>query len=92
MINSFIENWSICTIPSPDPLAPPECSVKILCGDVYNHPKFKDGTYVQTSMTIGVRDGKILTHSGSMYELGDVDTEYEEQYPNAKERLLNTGQ
>jgi len=29
-----------------------------------------------------------LTRSGSRYELGDIDPEYEKIYPNARKRLL----
>ena len=44
--------------------------------------------YVTTSSIISNADGKITTVSGSVYELGDVDPEYEKVYPNAAERIF----
>ena len=40
-----------------------------MSGEVYDHPRFKDGTEITTSRVIGVRDGKIITRSGSEYIL-----------------------
>ena len=34
------------------------------------------------------KDGCVVTKSGSEYELGDANPNYEAAYPNAKERLL----
>lgn len=46
------------------------------------------GNQVVTSTVIGCRNGYVLTRSGSVYELGEVDPDYEKLYSNAKERLF----
>ena len=35
-------------------------------------------------------DKKITTSSGSVYELGTVDPDYEKAFPNASERVWDT--
>ena len=83
-----LENWAIVmreTNPFKDP-----GQIKLqLTGNVYDHPRFDDGTNVITSSIETINeDDKIITYSGSEYELGKVCEDYEKQFPNAYERLI----
>ena len=82
-----IENWSIGT-PASDPYTPPEMQVTSLSGTVYGHPRFDDGVNITTSAIVALKGGRIVTRSGSEYELGQPHPEYEAAYPNAKQRAL----
>ncbi len=55
---------------------------------MYGHPNHDDGKEVSTSRIINVDDGLVFTKSGSVYELGSVDPDYELEYPGARKRLL----
>lgn len=44
-----------------------------MCGRAYGHPRFADGERVITSPIVELRDGRVVTHSGTFYELGQVD-------------------
>jgi hypothetical protein len=85
-----IENWSIVCSDYIDPYKAPEMYSSRICGEVYGNGNFDDGTVVTTSKIISVRGDIVITHSGSEYELGEVDAEYEKQFPNARERLFNS--
>jgi hypothetical protein len=39
-------------------------------GVVWNHPRLRDGTLITTSAIVELRGGRIVTRSGSTYELG----------------------
>lgn len=39
-------------------------------GVVWNHPSLKDGTLITTSAVVELGNGRIVTRSGSSYELG----------------------
>lgn len=39
-------------------------------GVVWNHPSLKDGTLITTSAVVELGNGRIVTRSGSTYELG----------------------
>lgn len=84
-----LENWSF-TIKERDPYTPPKASTPVLQGNVYGHPNPKnhDGKFIVTSRLMGKRNGHVVTQSGSEYELGEVDPNYEKAFPNAKERLF----
>jgi hypothetical protein len=84
-----LENWSF-TVRGCDPYTPPEAGEPVLQGNVYGHsnPKHHDGKFIVTSRLKGKRNGLVVTQSGSEYELGTVDPNYEKAFPNAKERLL----
>lgn len=84
-----LENWSIVSV-NFSPYTPPELLPKALHGLVYGNPKFADGEEVTTTPIAGVRDGKAVTRSGSVYELGTVNPNYEAQYPGARERFLGS--
>lgn len=83
-----IENWSM--ISSVDLYMAPELRQFALSGEVYDHPQHENGKSVTTSPLVKLVDtDKIQTFSGSIYELGTVDPEYEKMYPNARQRLLD---
>ena len=83
-----IENWVVSLYPS-DPYTPPELKSQVLSGEVFGHPRFEDGDVITTSALTGLNEaGEVVTLSGSAYSLGVPRTEYEEQFPNAKERVL----
>jgi hypothetical protein len=82
-----IENWAVVT--SGDPYTPPECRVQCLSSTAVNHPRL-GGQHVTTSKLVGQRNGLVLTYSGSLYQLGVVNPEYEAAYPDARKRLMTT--
>ena len=82
-----LENWSL-VFGNPDPWLAPELQHICLHGKVFNHPNHGNGTWIRTSRIIRKEKGFIVTHSGSKYELGKVNPDYEKEYPGAKDRLL----
>lgn len=87
MIEPRLENWSFI-VRSGDPYTAPELISGQLAGNVYNHPRFKDGEPVVTSLVVKEENGKVVTYSGSRYELGEPNPAYEQQFPDAKNRLM----
>lgn len=85
----ILKNWSVVN-PNPDPYKAPELQKGCLHGEVYGHPRFEDGHRITTSSIVGLDGDYILTYSGSEYELGDVDSEYEKIYPDVRERLFKS--
>ena len=60
-----------------------------LHGLVSGHPDIDEGERITTSCITGVsEDGCIETQSGSVYELGDVEPEYDKKFPDARNILL----
>jgi hypothetical protein len=84
-----LENWSIVQ-EELNPYQPPEMHRQCLHGKVYHHPDHADGTEITTSVIVDAHNRIVTTRSGSEYILGEVDPEYEKQYPNAKQRLFKT--
>lgn len=84
-----LDNWCMITAPI-SPYTPPECAIQRLSGIVFNSPKFADGTDITTSAPVAYRDGKVITKSGSEYELGTIEPEYEKLFPNARERFIKS--
>lgn len=86
-----LDNWALVSIP--DPYKPPETMKQYLHGEVSGNPKFVNGSSITTSRFVGItrKDGKYYgrTNSGSLYELGHVNPEYEKTYPDALNRLIN---
>ena len=74
-----LENWSV--VSNASPYTAPEAIVPSLQGTVYGHPNHEDGKHVITSHIVAVYGRKVQTWSGSIYELGTVDTKYQEAYP-----------
>ena len=51
--------------------------------------RLPDGRYVRTSYIVGVTDDDFIkTKSGSIYELGEPDEEYEKLFPDSKNRVI----
>lgn len=62
-----------------------------LCGQVHDHPVFEDGKEIVTTPPEDYLDDDVfVTHSGSKYQLGEINPEYGEMYPNAKDRIIAT--
>lgn len=63
-----------------------------LIGDVYGHPTRPDGRCIRTSTIVKIDPvaETIETRSGSIYELGKVDPDYEKVFPGARARVFNT--
>jgi len=83
-----IDNWAVV---GRDPYLAPELQTNHLIGTVTNHPAHEDGREVKTSRIVGMEEPDIvITVSGSRYVLGEIDPEYEAEYPNARERLFDS--
>lgn len=69
-----LEKWSLIYGEPSSPYQPPELWSKCIQGNVYGHPRFKDGTFVTTSSieTLDVPNKKATTLNTD-YELGEVD-------------------
>lgn len=84
-----VENWSLC--PSKvDPYLPPEFVGTELQGLVFGHPSFQDGNQIRTSPIVGCNseEGELITRSGTRYKLGQINPNYEKDFPNAREKLF----
>ena len=57
-------------------------------GFVFGHPRHLDGKELLTSPVMRCSANRIVTRSGSEYELGSVDPAYERRYPDALKRLF----
>jgi hypothetical protein len=88
-----IENWCVTPL-GRSPYTPPECEAHGLGGNVYGHPDFEDGASVTTTEGVSVRvegdNAIVTTRSGREYLLGQIDPEYERQFPNARSRLIKS--
>ena len=82
-----IENWCVLLRTSPA-LEPPERERFCLHGAVFGHPRCADGKEITTSLVVHRNGDRIVTKSGSEYELGAVDPFYESLYPNARQRVF----
>jgi hypothetical protein len=83
-----LDQWCVLSRNLPALLAP-EQERRCLHGRVSGHPRCCDGKEVTTSLLIGRHGNKVVTKSGSEYELGEADAAYEALYPQAKQRLLD---
>lgn len=83
-----LENWAVVNT---DPYRAPEDQKPHLSGKVYGHPRFEDGHDIVTShiVSIDAVNHTVTTNSGSVYELGTVDPEWEKQFPDAANRFWN---
>lgn len=60
-------------------------------GCVYNDDRFNEGASIMTSPVEYVDENdNIITYTGSAYQLGEPDPLYEQLYPNAKRRVIET--
>ena len=81
-----LEDWSITA--HKDPFRAPELTIQRLSGKIYGHPNYEDGDEITTSPISDSNGDKIVTESGSEYELGEVNQVYEALFPNARARLF----
>lgn len=83
-----LDKWSVVAHPDDrTPFTPPESVRPCLHGIVTGHPHKEDGTSITTSMIQErLSDGRIRTEN-TVYELGDVEPEYEKQFPGAVDRV-----
>ena len=79
-----LENWALETI---DPYSSPEMGCR-LAGKVTGHPGFKDGSIITTSVVISYNHPHVVTESGQKYTLGKPSPEYEKQFPDPKNRII----
>ena len=82
-----MENWAV--VFTDHEYTAPELRVPKLGGNVYGHPRFEDGEEVVTSRIVSIENKKVLTESGSLYELGEINPNYEAMFPDAEKRLIN---
>lgn len=70
-------NWKLCEAPGQEYRAP-EIRETMLVGEVHDHPRFPNGSRVQTSdlKKLDWRTMTADTASGSHYELGAPDPEW----------------
>ena len=87
-MNTRLEHWSLRSRPLGLVEAPEQEDV-CLFGVIVGHPFHRDGKEVLTSPVRHYRANRIVTKSGSEYELGSVDPSYERCYPAALQRLLS---
>lgn len=79
-----LSEWAV-VMDDRNPFLAPELRRQCLSG------KRDDDKTILTSVIVGkAEDGCVVTASGSHYNLLDVLPDYEQHYPDAKNRLLNT--
>lgn len=83
-----IYHWSL--VKDDDPYKAPELVTLKLHGLLDSEDSEDSDYWVRTSTVVGKRGGNVVTNSGSEYELVTVNPEYENVYPNARERLFST--
>ena len=86
-MNTRLEHWSLRSRPL-GRIEPPEEDAVCLFGLVAGHQRHRDGKEVLTSAVVYWADNRVVTKSGTEYELGAVDPSYERCYPGALQRLL----
>lgn len=64
----ILKNFALCKAKG-NPWLAPECMPNVLCGNVYGHSRFEDGSHVETSTIMEVRGRIVKTYSGSEYRL-----------------------
>lgn len=77
-----LNNWSVVINNSPE--------FDSLHGNVSGHPKIPDGSLVTTSPIARSSDDGCIITKNTTYELGEIDSEYEKLYPDARERLFES--
>lgn len=87
----ILKNWGYQVYPAAMEIAGVRV-FPIIClwGDAYGHPRFEDGHKVTTSPIKGLDPVKsaILTQSGSVYILEDINPEFEKHIPDARKFLF----
>jgi hypothetical protein len=82
-----LERWCVISRSSPA-LQPPETDRVCLHGIVSGHTRCADGKEITTSLVVSRNGSRVVTKSGSEYELGVADPAYESLFPNARQRLF----
>jgi len=80
-----LKNWAVFS--DSNPYTPPECHKIYLKGNVYNHPEFNNGSFIQTSTVTKVKGNVIYTKSGSIYRLENPDAEYLDWCKKTKQHI-----
>lgn len=75
-----LENWSV--------LVDHDGPNRYLKGVVSGHPRLPDGAEIRSTSIQGRRETRIVTLSGSEYELGTPDPQYLRFFPNALSHVL----
>lgn len=72
-----LENWSLGYVGESEDntYLAPELAVCNLSGNVYGHPDFDEGEFIHTSRIMKV-EGKTVQTRNTLYELGQVCTDY----------------
>ena len=84
-----LKNWFTSRAEPDNVYKPPENGALILAGEVYDRAGFEDGERVKTSAIVARNGDKVVTASGTEYELGDIEPGFAEKYPDARQHLLN---
>ena len=82
-----LQHWSLRSRPLGEWQSPEDDGVCVF-GFLMGHPRHCDGKEVLTSRVVRCQDNRIVTKSGSEYELGSPDPSYERSYPGALQRLF----
>ena len=69
-----LEKWCMCALP----WQAPEVRETYLEGDVFGHPKHKDGKRIITSSIIKSEGRFVTSKTGTVYELGFLKPDYKE--------------
>lgn len=79
----LLENWSISYSNTEVNLyTAPETLQRCLSGEVYDHTTIPNGSHIKTSTIKGIESNKIITSTGSIYELGTPNPDYVEWCKN----------
>lgn len=87
-MRATLENWSITR--NPDPYLAPEMRVPRLQGEVYGHLNHQDGKHIVTSSILGKTKTGLIKTKNTTYKLGKVAVLYEDAFPQARKRLLES--
>lgn len=73
-----LENWAV--IKDGDWFKAPELITNRLCGEVYGHKDFLDGSFITTSslVSMDIKNKTAITHSETVYNLGTPKSDYAE--------------
>lgn len=82
-----LENWYLTSNYHHNPYLAPECIHTLIGGNIYDHQNHKNGKHVITSKIVKFEDGCVYTKSGSKYELGSVNEQYLEKFPDVMKTL-----
>jgi len=86
----IIKNWYITGKSIMNLISPEEKRIYI-SGEIYGSNRFEEGKFIKTSHIVCARNNEIQTKNKHVYELGEANSQYEEEYPNAIERLMDRG-